>query len=520
VPASNQTAETSSPWARALWPLTLVLLFGSALAWRVDIARGLEHPGHADPAFYYDVARNLAERGRLEIDYIWHFLSPPESLTHPAGDYWMVFSSVLMALPLAFGGGLHSAVGMAILFGLLCGLATLMVARALGASRLVAACACAFVLFEPNLFNFSTSPNAPIFYTAFVTAALAFTARGARVPRAYAWAGLCAALAHATRQDGLFLAPTIALAICIGPHDWAARRRALLMAAGAYLVAMAPVFLLNLVQLGAPLPSSLSRTIFARSYEDIYAYSKPLDWQSYQAWGWDNIWRSKRAVLASNAVVLRSFFGWALWALVAFGIVRILWRDRERRPVVLAASCLLAMQVFFYGVVGTAVATEGAFLKAGLALVPFLIVVGFDALDRCLPWRWLALAIMVGLGAPQVEDCVTRARKKVDIHNDIGRQVAALQVAVEASRRPEDPEPVLMTRHPWEVHSSTGYGAVQVPNDDLETILEVARRYGVTHIVLPVPRSGLSLRDAQADARLELAATLEGSPVRVFRLVD
>ncbi|MFT5477847.1 MAG: hypothetical protein ACI8Y8_003201 [Planctomycetota bacterium] len=520
MPASNPPAEASGPWARALWPLSLIVLFGSALAWRVHIASGLEHPGHGDPAFYFDVARNLAERGRLEIDYIWHYLSPPDSLTHAAGDYWMVFSSVLMALPLVLGGGLLSAVGMAILFGLLSGVATLGVARALGASKLAATAACAFVLFEPNLFNFSTSTNAPIFYTAFVTAALACTARGARVPRSFAWAGLFAALAHATRQDGLFLAPTVGLAICLGSRDWRAKRRALLMAAGAYLLAMAPIFLCNMVQLGAPLPSSLSRTIFARSYEDIYAYAKPLDWQSYRAWGWDNIWRSKRAVFASNGVILRSFFGWALWGLVVFGVVRIVWRDRERRPVVLAAVALLALQILFYGAVGTAVATEGAFLKAGLALVPFLIVVGFDALDRCVPWSWVTLLAMVALGFPQVEDCLGRARKKVEIHNDIGRQVQALHGAVEASRAPGDPEPVLMTRHPWELHTSTGYGAVQVPNDDLETILEVARRYGVTHIVLPVPRSGLSLAEATADPRFELAARLPGSPVRVFRLVQ
>ena len=68
------------------------------------------------------------------------------------------------------------------------------------------------------------------------------------------------------------------------------------------------------------------------------------------------------------------------------------------------------------------------------------------------------------------------------------------------------------------MHTATGLGTVQVPNDDLETILEVAERYGVTHIVLPVPRSALTLERVAEDPRFERAFGLQADRVSVFRI--
>lgn len=436
----------------------------------------------------------------------------------------MVGSSVLMALPIALGGGLQAAVGMAVLFGLLIGVGAIALVQALGGSRPVTIVLLVFVLFEPNLFNFSTSPDALIFYAAFVVVTLACLARGPRHPGAYIWAGLFAAFAHAMRQDGLFLMPVVALAILVTPREDLAPRtrgRTLLAASLVYLVSLAPLLVTNLVQQGVPLPFSLSRTVFAQSYEDIYTYAQGLDWDSYRARGWGPIWLSKCRALEGNGRQLRELLGLTLWVIVALGTLRALVLERSKRPVAVAGLALLGMQFVFYSMIGDAVASQGAFRKAALAIMPLFVGLGLDGIwhaggrfSRAGPW--IGLAATLALIAPRISNSMERAGRKVRYCNDIGAQVRALRDELEATLRPGDPRPVLMSRHPWELHTSTGYGAVQVPNDGLETIIEVAQRYGVTHIVLPVPRSALTLQRASADPRLEEVVRLAGSPIRVF----
>jgi len=506
------------PAARRLWSLALAALFVFALWMRADVVAHVEHPGHGDAAFYYTAAKNLAERGRLEVDYVWHFLDPPEGLTHPAGDYWATFASVLMAAPIAAGAGLKGATALAALFGLLTGLATLFAARALNASRTVQLAACAVALLHPALVNASTSPDATIFYVAFVTATFALITRGARDPAAYGWAAAAAALGYATRQDAVLLAPTLAIAVLLSPHDWRTRRRALVRAALVYLACVTPLLVQRYVELGSPFPHGLSRAVFARSYEDLYSYSAPLDWTSYRAWGWDAILESKRTAVANNLQTLLRALGPALAAALGIGWLRSLRRDAGVRSALLSLLAFLALQVVFYGVVVTVVASHGSFQRVTLAMLPFLVLVGLNGLDGWLPWSGVNAALLLGLCLPRVGGSDVLAHRKLQLNAGLSEHSERLHVALERTLRPGDPPPVLMTRNPWELHLTRGYGAVQIPTDGLPTVLHVAERYGVTHLVLPAPRTGLSISMAEQHPRLECVAALRGTPIRVYRL--
>ncbi len=519
-PRLARTPRTEElPAARRLWCLALAALFVFALWTRVDVVAQVEHPGHGDAAFYYTAAKNLAERGRLEVDYVWHFLDPPEGLTHPAGDYWATFASVLMAAPIAAGAGLKGATALAALFGVLTGLATLFAARALGASRTVQFAACAFALLHPALLNASTSPDATIFYVAFVTATFALIARGARRPSAYAWAALTAALGYATRQDAALLAPTLLLAILLSPHDWPARRRALLRSAVVYLACVTPLLVQRYVELGSPFPPSLSRAVFARRYEDLYSYAAPLDWASYRAWGWDAILESKRAAVTYNLQTMLRALGPALAAALGIGWLRSLRRDAGVRSALLALLAFLALQIAFYGLVATVVASHGSFQRVTLALLPFLALVGLNGLDRWLPWTVVNAALLLGLCLPRVGGSDVLAQQKLRLNGGLAARCESLHVALEDTLRPGDPPPVLMTRNPWELHLTRGYGAVQIPTDGLPTVLRVAERYGVTHLVLPAPRSGVSVVAAERHPRLECVVALPDTPIRIYRLL-
>src|SRR6056297_1448212 len=55
------------------------------------------HPGHGDAAFYAGMAREIAQNGSFDSNYIWHFLAQPEEIRHYAFDYWLPGTSLLQA---------------------------------------------------------------------------------------------------------------------------------------------------------------------------------------------------------------------------------------------------------------------------------------------------------------------------------------------------------------------------------------------------------------------------------------
>jgi hypothetical protein len=48
-----------------------------------------------------------------------------------------------------------------------------------------------------------------------------------------------------------------------------------------------------------------------------------------------------------------------------------------------------------------------------------------------------------------------------------------------------------MTPVPWELNWSPGFRAIQIPSDDLPTIVDVARRYRANYLLLLAPRLAL-----------------------------
>src|SRR5689334_9037452 len=58
------------------------------------LARGLtaallRHPGYLDAAYYYAVARNVAQGRGLTEDFIITYLTAPAHVTHPSNLWWL-----------------------------------------------------------------------------------------------------------------------------------------------------------------------------------------------------------------------------------------------------------------------------------------------------------------------------------------------------------------------------------------------------------------------------------------------
>ncbi|MBC7238004.1 MAG: hypothetical protein H5T69_19345, partial [Chloroflexi bacterium] len=82
-------------------------------------------------------------------------------------------------------------------------------------------------------------------------------------------------------------------------------------------------------------------------------------------------------------------------------------------------------------------------------------------------------------------------------------------------------EVIVMTRNPWEVHEATGFKALQIPNNDRDTILRLAERFGANYLLLPAPRPALNAlnRNPQSDPRFAFVAKVPGSKLKAFRIL-
>ena len=82
----------------------LIILLGLSLVSRIATAAVVTQPGYPDPAYYFDVAKNLASGHGFTEDFIFMYLTPATSVVHPSNFYWMPLTSIIIAPFLALFG--------------------------------------------------------------------------------------------------------------------------------------------------------------------------------------------------------------------------------------------------------------------------------------------------------------------------------------------------------------------------------------------------------------------------------
>ncbi|UCE01469.1 MAG: glycosyltransferase family 39 protein [Candidatus Latescibacterota bacterium] len=502
-----------------------------ALLLRLVIASGARNPGHADPAYYTTVAENLVDGRGFVIDYIWHFLARPNALTHYSNDYWMPLPSVFIASSfILFGRSTFAAVLPSVLFVLALFPLTYRVGRAYARSRFVALSAASLVLFLPALFEHSLVSDSTAYYVVFAVASLLCMILAAENVRFLLLASLFAALAHLTRQDGILLLVTLVIAVVASPKLPRDRHRILwlVLVFAVYVATLSPLLVSNYRAFGSPLPAGPGKTPFLTAYEDLYSYSKELSLGAYLDWGTTQIVASKldrAARCATEVFNLLGGFAWAFVVLAGLDLARFGVQRRFRYAYIPPFLFLLTL-LGFYVIIGTAVA-EWAFWRTIPAMAPFLLVAVASGIERSTPNRKTAIALVGLLVLLFACQGVQSARARIQRDNRIASELVRVRDVLDelAAAMPEQ-ELVVMTRDPWEVYHWTRRRSVQIPNDDLDTILEVADRCGATHLLLPAPREALNTiyAEERQDARLQLvvsvpAPTMKQSDLKLFRFV-
>lgn len=530
----NRSQRRTLPTAGAILALAVVV--------RLLTAWLLRQPGYTD-AYYYAVgARTLYAGEGFNEPFIWNYLDPPARLPHPGYLYWMPLTAMLGWAGIAsLGDSFRAIQAPFVLISALLPLVAYAVAWDLTGKRKHAVLAGLLTVFPGFYSHVLVLPDTFAPFALAGSICLWAAGRGL-CNRGVAWfalAGVAAGFGHLSRADGLLLAAVVLVAALIHggsvsdePED---RKRRLPTLAGnvacvaaGYLVVMGPWFARNWQVVGAPLSGAGTKTLFLRAYDDLFAYGRPLTLESYLAWGWGAILRSKAEALLLNLqrlwvenllVFLLPFAALGLWRLR---------RDRLLWPFFLYLPLLFLSMTLLFPFPGT----RGGQFHSGGALLPFFFAVSGPGLETVLRWAarrfqgWHAATAwpvfrsgLVGLAALLAFFALWRAGVLSGQWNKQGQGYAEIgeRLAMQGA-----PEAVVMVGDAPGFAWHTENAAIAIPSEPLDTILAVADRYGARYLVLdqtrPRTTDALFLGQA-APPRLELQHT-GGSDTQPWQLYE
>lgn len=203
------------------------------------------------------------------------------------------------------------------------------------------------------------------------------------------------------------------------------------------------------------------------------------------------------------------------------GILQATTSDKKRRRLAFPPILFLGILFGFYTLIATFPSGQG-FKRSSIAIAPILVVIAVEAINRSIPSRSVVFMFLVFIFSLFVFRSLESARSTIQSNNRIGEQLAPLReiVAKDARIQEYGDNIVIMTRNPWEVYYSTKYRAIQIPNEDLEVIVQVARRFGANYLLLPAPREALEALYAgeSFDDRFRFVAEIPNSDLKLFRI--
>jgi hypothetical protein len=495
----------------------------------------MDYPSYTDAYYYTTNGQRLAQGHGFTEQIIWLYLDDPAGLPTPSHTYWMPLASLLAA------GGylLHDSFrGAQLIFWLLAGLLPLLAAAIvvwLGGRRwqfwmagllTVGGGFYAHFLSQPSTFApFAWAGGGCLLALAIASGQdrkdlTGFKQRVANVPGLRWWllAGVLAGLAHLTRADGLLL---LGIGGLIWLKDWRNGGGLAALLAG-YGLVMGGWLLRNGLVLGTPLPTGGTQAIFLTTYADIFSYGRSFDLAHLLAWGWPEIIRSR---LHGLSVALQTFVAVSSYmVLTPFVIWGWLYMGHKNWPRLApmswyALALLLAMSMLF-----TLPGSNGGLFHSSTALWPWFMALAAIGLDRAVDWlalrrtNWrpeearrvyagifvvaaFGLSLLVGL--PRGSGAVSEAT----MYGEIEGRLPATAVTF-AGDAPA-------------FHYHTGLPALSAPNEPAEVMLQMAQRYGATHLLLdssPPPALAMVYTGEITVESIQLI--VEVGNLRLYRLFD
>jgi hypothetical protein len=289
------------------------------------------------------------------------------------------------------------------------------------------------------------------------------------------------------------------MAALLWPWDWLRiepkQRRnrlvALVALIVAYLLVMSPWLLRNHQVAGSPLPVGGLNAIWYTEYDDLFRYPPGVTPGEFFADGLNTLWSTRWTAFTNNLgtfVAVEGLIAMAPLMLVGLWLRR---RDPFLRAFWLYALGLHLAMTFVFPLPGY----RGGLLHSAVALAPWWAALGVAGLDdvvmaiarRRQSWKprqaqrvFSAGLVLLALALSWTIGAANRVPAGTPRHYE---QLAALL--------PESAH--VMINDPAQLYYFTSLGGVVTPNAEPDAILEIARRYGVTHLLLEYAGQGDAL---------------------------
>lgn len=466
-----------------LYLATVILV---AIMAKIIFAAMAVNPGRGDPSHYYVLAENLSSGRGFVTDYIGHYMSVPDQITHYANDYWMPLTSVIITLFMyLLGNSMFAALLPSIIASLILSYITYRLARFYTGSDFTGYISAGLILVAPSLFQFSLMTDSTIYYVLFAGLSIYCLISGFEKPRLLIWSAIFAGLANLTRQDGVLILLAIIISIVIyKPYRTAAKF--VIIAVAAYLIVMSPLVVLNAVKMGKPLPAGALKTIFFTEYFDLYDYTGNISFSKYLNSGIANILFSKFKAGMFNVKQAYLYLGGFIWAFAIAGVGRWLINTGKAKinKAFIPPALLVILLYFVYTFVCTFISNFGGFLRSGMVMIPFVIIIAVETMRSVINSERIRWLLVIAVSAMLAFQGIYSTLKMFQENAGIERYLTEIKSVI-LHDSPNDEDIVLMTRAPWEANQTTGFKAVQIPEGGPDLIYEVARRYDVDYLLAP-----------------------------------
>ncbi|HUI90461.1 MAG TPA: glycosyltransferase family 39 protein [Anaerolineales bacterium] len=498
----------------------------AGLVLRFHLASFAQMPGHGDSAFYYTVAKNIAEGRGPVVDYIVYFFSGLLPLPHYAGDFWNPSASFLIAIPMIlFGKTISSALLAPMAAGIIPAIAGYAAGRYFSKSVKIGALTGIITFFSPFQVWFSTTTEAIIFAGAFGSMAIYFMMRGFKSPRCFLLAALCTGLANLIRQDDILLLAVLGICILFAATP---RKNKVLIGIAAisiHFLILSPLLLKNYAELHALFPPGPARTTFLTTYEDFHSYGKEIDWKTLRAtWGilgiFNHRWHTALENLGQVNYFLDSVFTVLLF--VSLADILLIHRDRNKLLLLIPASLFAIFEYLFYTLIAS-FSGPGSLIKSLGVLMPFVcLLIVYGAAHYLRPSLLLTAAIIL-LSVYAGHQGFEKNYDSTIYYNRMYQAYTIVRTTIlnDASRRGINAADItVLARDTWDVYEGTGFKTVMVPNNDIDTIVFVAQHYEARYILLPALRPQLDkiYNNTTPDPRFTYVASITGSDMKIFRI--
>lgn len=322
----------------------------AALQWAVSflVAGAIRTVGTYDTAYYYVIARNLAQGRGLLDTVVWQYLGAPRAVARPAGDYWEVgWPLVLGALMRVFDTSQRASILLCAALSGLLPVLTALVARLATRRADVAWTAGLLVVAQTRLWPTDATPDATLAYQLTTLGALAvfYLARDrALSPGARVAAGAALILPAYVRGEGFVVAACLLLLLFFaGEAPLRDRARRLAPPILGVALVVLPFTIRNQLVYGL-LPTGRSLRFWMRTLKDLDRFASDPTPAAWWAQGPSRLLYVRYRSIVGHLAQLTIQIPWPLLVLAAVGVAVHVSAERRRAaaiPSLVVASLLV-----------------------------------------------------------------------------------------------------------------------------------------------------------------------------------